>query len=133
MKLLTYRVIAIFIDMNLVGIITAPIALVAAFLDADFILKFTVVSSFLLFFLKDLYSKRGSYGKLKMNLCLHVKSSAGRSEQELKYFKVLRNVTLILWPLEVFVALVNNGKRIGDLLGNSRVDFLSLEKEGFLH
>ena len=129
MKLLTYRVIAMFIDMFLVGIITAPIGVLAAFLDVDFILKFTVVSSFLLFFLKDLYSKKGSYGKLKMNLCLRVKLSASKSEQELKYFKVLRNVTLVLWPLEIFVALVNNGKRIGDLLGNSRVDFLSSERE----
>ena len=40
---------------------------------------------------------------------------------------VLRNVTLIIWPLEVFVALISPNKRLGDLIAGTKL--IDIEKE----
>lgn len=34
---------------------------------------------------------------------------------------MLRNITLIIWPVEVVVSLINPGRRLGDFLAGTRV------------
>ena len=119
MRLLFKRFLALAIDMFIIGAFIAPFGVILAFLNLNSLLKYLTYVAFLLFFCRDLYDKKGSFGKIKMQLTL--KFNEDMAIDKIKYYKVVRNLTLIVWPLEAFVALVNKGKRIGDLLANTEV------------
>ncbi|WP_422005770.1 RDD family protein [Roseivirga pacifica] len=49
-----------------------------------------------------------------------VDRKTGESASELKCF--LRNMTIPVWPLEVFVSLFSTNRRLGDLIANTKVE-----------
>lgn len=113
------RAFAMFIDVIIAAAVTSPLGVVAAFLELDFLMDVSIVISFLLFFFKDLYNYQGSIGKKTIGLELLFTSSLRGKEKN--YFLVIRNLSLILWPLEGIIAFLNKGRRIGDLIAKTKV------------
>ena len=75
------------------------------------------IIGFALYFCKDCINGR-SIAKRIMKLQL-VDNSTGQVASPLKC--LLRNVFCILWPLEVIVAFINPGRRIGDLVAGTKL------------
>ena len=55
-----------------------------------------------------------------------VDRKTGESASELQCF--LRNITIPVWPLEVFVSLFSTNKRLGDLIANTKVEVSEKEQ-----
>ena len=41
---------------------------------------------------------------------------------------LIRNITIVLWPIEVIVVLVSPSRRIGDFIAGTKVDYISEER-----
>jgi uncharacterized RDD family membrane protein YckC len=53
-----------------------------------------------------------------------------KTEQVASSLKCLiRNITIILWPIEVIAVLINPSRRLGDLIAGTRVDYITGERE----
>lgn len=120
MNLIIKRVLAFFIDAAIVGMLLSP----AAFLISYFSLeasggKFFAMVGAMMFMFKDFYSSDGSVGKKYTGIRLSFDVSLGK--EETNYYRLIRNLSLFLWPLEGLVAVINNGKRLGDIVGKSKV------------
>ena len=70
----------------------------------------------ILFSLKDLIFKEGSIGKIVCKL----KLSTNDNKEVSNIFKILRNLTVIIWPIELLLLIIFN-KRIGDMLYKTKV------------
>lgn len=70
----------------------------------------------ILFSLKDLPFKEGSIGKIVCKL----KLSTIDNKEVSNIFKILRNLTVIIWPIELLLLIIFN-KRIGDMLYKTKV------------
>lgn len=112
------RSIAFAIDLTLVALCLLPIAIPVILFEIE-IPDQGIILIFLLFFSKDLITPQGSYGKKIMGLQL-IKRTAS-SPFTNKLLKVVRNISLLLWPLEILIALSNKGLRLGDLIAGSEV------------
>ncbi len=55
-----------------------------------------------------------------------VDRKTGESANEFKCF--LRNMTIPIWPLEVFVSLISPVRRLGDFIANTRIEIANKEK-----
>lgn len=75
------------------------------------------VFAFSLYFNKDIYLGR-SPGKRILRLQL-VNAKSNQPAGPLRC--VVRNITIILWPIEVVAALVNNQRRIGDYIAGTKL------------
>lgn len=75
------------------------------------------IFAFSLYFNKDIFSGR-SVAKRILKLQL-VDVKTGMPANPLKCF--LRNLTLIIWPVEAIFALVNNERRIGDFIAGTKL------------
>ncbi|SEP89109.1 RDD family protein [Neolewinella agarilytica] len=128
MNLIVRRALALFIDAAIVGMLLSP----AAFLISYFSLEssggvfFTLVGA-MMFIFKDFYSSDGSVGKKYSGIKLSFNASLDKGETN--YCRLIRNLPLFLWPLEGLIAVVNNGKRLGDILGKSKVTLKSLQMD----
>jgi uncharacterized RDD family membrane protein YckC len=127
MIIIAKRALAFFIDIAIVATIMLPICFVYIYfnLDVSIGLAFGAIS-FLLSFCKDLFSRKGSIGKKYMGLKLKFDSSI--SAELLIIYKIIRNIPLVIWPLEVFVAVMNRGTRIGDMIVGSEVILIEHDK-----
>jgi uncharacterized RDD family membrane protein YckC len=65
---------------------------------------------------KDFWQGRSPAKRL---LGLHLHEATGRPANELRAF--LRNVTFLLWPVEVLLLVLGSPKRLGDCLAGTRV------------
>ena len=110
------RLLALMIDMGIATLIGMSLEFILPdeYLYGGF-LPFIVSIVFIL--LKDTFSIKGSIGKniFKMRVLKNDGS-------ELKLgFRVLRNFTLLLMPLEILIALLFKGKRLGDIIFHTEV------------
>ena len=75
------------------------------------------IFAFSLYFNKDIYVGR-SIAKRMLKLQV-VDTKTNKPANPLKCF--VRNLTVILWPIEGIVALINNERRIGDFLAGTKL------------
>jgi uncharacterized RDD family membrane protein YckC len=75
------------------------------------------IFAFSLYFNKDIYLGR-SLGKRILKLQL-IDIKTNQPASALKCF--IRNLTIIAWPIEGIVALVNNERRIGDFIAGTKL------------
>jgi uncharacterized RDD family membrane protein YckC len=75
------------------------------------------IFAFSLYFNKDIYLGR-SIGKRIIKLQL-IDIKTNQPAGALRCF--IRNLTLIVWPIEAIVALVNNERRIGDFIAGTKL------------
>lgn len=73
-----------------------------------------------LLFIKDIATKDGSLGKRICGLKL-LGNNNNNNNNHIKIISIIRNVFLIIMPLEIIVFLISKGKRIGDLLFKTKV------------
>jgi hypothetical protein len=66
---------------------------------------------------KDIVGGR-SLGKCKLNLQV-VNEQDGQAASPVRC--VIRNVTLLIWPVELLIAMLNPSRRLGDRLANTRL------------
>ena len=112
---LVKRIIAMFIDLSIVGGIGALLGFMFEFLN---VLDFSFEISILILLLKDLYNTNGSLGKNILKLKVQ---SSGVGTDVTKLYRILRNITLAIYPIELIIAFFNQGKRIGDLIFKTEV------------
>lgn len=108
------RGIAFAIDLILISIIAVFIGFIPWIEENNDLAFYGVL---FLFFCKDLTFNNGSLGKKIMNLKLEVDSS---NSIIVIIIKFLRNITLIIWPIESIVVLFSK-KRIADYIFKSNV------------
>lgn len=75
------------------------------------------IFAFSLYFNKDIYMGRSLAKRILKLQVVDIKT--GLPANALKCF--LRNLTIILWPIEVIVALLNNQRRIGDFIAGTKL------------
>ena len=109
--MLLKRAIAFWIDVMLASIIVIfPIIMF------DLPRAFSLIG-YILVIMKDISGK--SVGKR----LLKIKLVDTSGQQPLgKGSLILRNVSLILWPIEGIIMFFNHGRRVGDLIGGSMVE-----------
>jgi uncharacterized RDD family membrane protein YckC len=75
------------------------------------------IFAFSLYFNKDIYMGRSLAKRILKLQVVDIKT--GLPANALKCF--IRNLTVILWPIEVIVGLVNNERRIGDFIAGTKL------------
>ncbi|WP_143473635.1 RDD family protein [Flavilitoribacter nigricans] len=117
MKEYIYRALGFIIDLLFAGFIGAIIGI-----SLSLTLGFYIAVVF--FLSKDLWFQEGSFGKKKLGLKL---TSNVDSRITAGVNKIIRNITLFIWPIECVFVIINKGRRIGDLIGNTSVQLLEKE------
>lgn len=127
-KLKTKRIMAIIIDQFLLSLCCASVGVIAMkceISDAPLfynhfdirLLDIVTVIFLCIMILKDIF-KGASIGKRIFKLYV---GNATKPIQPVKKYKlILRNITVLIWPIEAFL-LLKNGKRIGDYITNTTV------------
>jgi len=109
------RGVAFFIDINIIALLGIIIDL-SGILNKDYI----SIILFLLLLLKDL-STKNSIGKQLLKIKIHFE------KENLIFIKlILRNITLLIWPIEILIVLLFD-QRIVDILFLSSVKYSNLE------
>ncbi len=105
---------------SVIAIASIPFLILSFFLKRYFDFGFNWIIGFLMFLVylnKDILRAK-SPAKRIVGLQV-VNNSTGRQASKLKCF--IRNLTCILWPIEILVTLFSKHRRIGDLIANTRV------------
>lgn len=115
--LLVKRGIAFLIDLMIVGTVTTILSFLPFHLFGG--VEVFYIGIFI-FFLKDLYSGNGSIGKSILGLKVY---STIDEENDVSR-RIIRNVFLLLYPIEFLVAILNDGVRLGDMIAKTRVSLV---------
>lgn len=75
-----------------------------------------LVMSEIIFFSKDVFFKKRSIGKRIANI--KIVTVNGKEPKVIQL--ILRNITFFIWPLEIFMLLIDR-QRIGDILAKTRI------------
>lgn len=124
MNLVNKRIEAFVIDMIVSFIASSLFFLISVFLANSMLwMSFALAIIYSFLFCKDVNDGK-SLGKRKVGLCiLSEKSESVPSTMRL----ILRNIFYILWPIELVLFFCNSGKRLGDLVMQTKV--VSCNKE----
>lgn len=118
MNIMNKRIEAFVMDIIVLFIMSFSVFLISIWLNNSMLwmsLALALIYSFL--FCKDVNGER-SIGKQRAGLCiLSEKSDSVPSVIRL----ILRNVFYILWPIEIILFFCNSGKRLGDLVMQTKV------------
>lgn len=114
-KPLISRGIAFFIDLSIGGFCAILVSIISEQLH---LINFAFHIGMLSFLFKDFFSAEGSLGKVIVGLVLTDADTGCPLKATPKF---LRNLFLLIYPLEILVLLFNDGKRIGDVFLKSRV------------
>lgn len=79
--------------------------------------QFVFLGLMLLYFFKDSFGAR-SIAKRITKLQV-VDNTTGKAASVMQCF--LRNLTIVIWPVEVLITLFNSQRRLGDLIAGTRV------------
>jgi uncharacterized RDD family membrane protein YckC len=82
------------------------------------------IFGFSLYFNKDIYLGRSPAKRILKLQIVNVKTN--RPANPLRC--LVRNITVILWPIEVIAGLVNNERRIGDFIARTKLTTYDLEQ-----
>lgn len=127
------RIISILVDFIIMSIISFVVVLPIFFnlfngltdgnfykLDMSFSYAyFAILFAFSLFFNKDGINGASIGKKIFSHKVFDLKTNSTASS--LKCF--VRNITLLLWPIEVFAILINPERRIGDYIAGTKVSY----------
>lgn len=124
MNLVNKRIEAFVIDMIVTFIASSLFFLISVFLANSMLwMSFALAIIYSFLFCKDVNSGK-SLGKRKVGLCILLeKNESVPSTMRL----ILRNIFYILWPIELVLFFCNSGKRLGDLVMQTKV--VSCNKE----
>ena len=78
-----------------------------------------------LLIIKDVILKNGSIGKRVFNI--HIVDKTTQDKPKISQL-VLRNITLIIWPVEVYFLFYKHQERLGDKWANTEVVAIKIEK-----
>lgn len=118
-NLLAKRGISLLIDMFLATLIGIGIEFILSTLNMTSLLnqKAPFFISFFLIIIRDTYNEFGSIGKSIMKIKIENIENRGF----FIFRKILRNMTLPILILEIFIALLFKGRRIGDMIAYTKV------------
>lgn len=122
-----YRILAAWIDQVLGFLVAIPFILVAMFTD---LMSNIIYASFAfsiplsVFLCKDILSSQ-SFGKRPFKL--RIFNQRNKQPTTSSAILVLRNLFLIIWPIDLFFCVFNSKRRLGDLLTGTYV--YRLEKD----
>ncbi len=83
------------------------------------ILKYLNFPVFVIYFCKDCIHGR-SFAKRNLNFCL---LSYSMNSEATPIQSVIRNLFIIIWPIEVVFALFNQERRIGDFVAGTKLGY----------
>ena len=117
--MLEKRIISFLIDFAIVCVIfLLPFIVLNAEGTLPFRFEYTLLP-YVAVFCKDIFGS--SIGKKLMRLKVTFDNTP--SNQMIKILKlIVRNIPLLLWPIEVIVAYTGNNKRLGDKLAGTTVE-----------
>lgn len=124
--MLARRIISIFIDhfiVSLLAVIFWRLTLLIVKDDNDLFFWFALG----VYFNKDIF-KTNSIGKSIMGFRV-VEAKSNSEANGLKC--LMRNLSIIIWPIEVVLLLVNNERRLGDYIAGTKV--IPVDKLGVLN
>lgn len=118
MNIMNKRIEAFVIDIIVSIIMSSSFFLISVWLNNSMLwMSFALALIYSFLFCKDVNGGR-SIGKQRTGLCiLSEKSDSAPSVIRL----ILRNVFYILWPIEIILFFCNSGKRLGDLVMQTKV------------
>lgn len=118
MNIMNKRIEAFVIDVIVSMGVSSPFFLISVWLNNCMLwMSFALALIYSVLFCKDVNGGR-SIGKQKAGLCIvSEKSESVPSALRL----ILRNVFYILWPIEIILLFCNSGKRLGDLVMQTKV------------
>jgi uncharacterized RDD family membrane protein YckC len=82
------------------------------------------IFAFMLYFNKDIISGRSPAKRILKLQVVNAKTNTPANPLRC----LLRNITVVLWPIEVIAALINNERRIGDYIAGTRLTTYSAEQ-----
>lgn len=112
------RIVSILIDhviLTLVIIVIGAIYAALSIFSSDHFFIIMGLTMVIVYSNKDFLNGQ-SFGKRKMGLYI-IDIKTGQKASVFKCF--MRNLTLLLWPVEFIILLINPNKRIGDHLANT--------------
>ena len=117
MEIIFKRIVAFLIDVMFVALLS----IVLGFVFSDNYRQYPAYIGFVVILIRDLMTPSGSIGKkiLKLRLVNQNKNEPNIGQ------KILRNITVFLWPIEGIVLLIAK-KRIGDMI--VRTDVITSNK-----
>jgi len=119
-NILIKRILAFIIDMFAIGFLGAVISIIIELIYGEtYLLDFIFYAVIILLFLKDISYKDGSFGKVRLGLKI---VSVPDKEKVSIVNKIVRNITLFIWPIELIVLLIKNRKLMDSLLSLEVID-----------
>jgi uncharacterized RDD family membrane protein YckC len=82
------------------------------------------ILGFSLYFNKDIYQGRSPAKRILKLQIVDIKTN--RQANPLRC--LVRNITIVLWPIEVIVGLINNERRIGDFIARTKLTTYDTEQ-----
>lgn len=118
MNIMNKRIEAFVIDVIVLFIMSFSVFLISVWLNNSMLwMSFALALIYSFLFCKDVNGGR-SIGKQRTGLCiLSENSNSVPSVIRL----ILRNMFYILWPIEIILFFCNSGKRLGDLVMQTKV------------
>ena len=93
------------------------------FFSADWIF-YLMVFSMSLYFNKDVFQGQSIAKRvLKQRI---VQNDSGETSSPLRC--LIRNLTILIWPIEVIVVMISPTRRIGDFMAGTRVEYISYDR-----
>ncbi|PKV53023.1 hypothetical protein ATE84_5156 [Aquimarina sp. MAR_2010_214] len=109
------RGLAFMIDLFIIGLIAVLIGFLPITKELDNIIFYIIL---VVWFFKDIVNKDGSIGKNILGIKLKCNNPNSRF---IMVNKVLRNITLLIWPIEAILVILFK-KRIGDFVFGTYVE-----------
>lgn len=118
MNIMNKRIEAFVIDIIVLFVMSFSVFLISVWFNNSMLwMSFALALIYSFLFCKDVNGGR-SIGKQRTGLCiLSEKSNSVPSVIRL----ILRNMFYILWPIEIILFFCNSGKRLGDLVMQTKV------------
>ncbi|MEL7119290.1 MAG: RDD family protein [Bacteroidota bacterium] len=117
MTSLLFRSFAFMIDLMIGAILGSPFHALGLIFGINELSDMGVFIGWVYILIKDTITPSGSFSKKLLGLKL-----ISQKNDKISYFQsIVRNLFLFAWPLELFISLINKGKRIGDLIANTEV------------
>ena len=125
---MTMVLMPIFVIFFLIGLLLSNLNNADFFLTSNTLLLAFLFIPYIIYFAKDSFRGK-SFAKRLIGLQV-VDQSSGQAATALKCF--IRNLTILIWPLEVVITLFSPERRLGDLIAGTRVVPAETESPGTL-
>jgi len=110
-SLLVKRCVALIIDLIILGFLSGVLGLIYEKTNSNYSIDLTYVI-LTIFAFKDTIYQNGSIGKHLLKLKI---TDVSKKKEHFFLRKIIRNITSIIWPLEVIILLIMK-RRLSDLI-----------------